>query len=181
MLFSSFSLITCHPPLFYFFNLFSFFCALSFSVFCPTVFHLPFTAIQSPPIFSLHLYSLTHLLFFYLPPLLLVVLGSAHQAYWHRLVVEELCHDYTHTHTQSNVHMCVHAQTCWWLWLMSSARLSASMPIRPVQEISLRVPAQHGIRLHTCRPIGDQEATHVSTSTITRRIADQTQVQPLQS
>lgn len=28
---------------------------------------------------------------------MLVVLGSVHQAYWHMLVVDEFCHDYTHT------------------------------------------------------------------------------------
>lgn len=99
-----------------------------------------FIFISSPPLFPLTRFLpsslLVHSLCFYIPLLLLVVLGSVHQAYWHMLVVDEFCHDYTHTHAR-HMPMCLYAQTCWRWWLMSNARLSASVPIRAAQETSL--------------------------------------------
>lgn len=73
-----------------------------------------FIFISSPPLFPLTRFLpsslLVHSLCFYIPLLLLVVLGSVHQAYWHMLVVDEFCHDYTHTHTRKT-HAYVPART----------------------------------------------------------------------
>ncbi len=64
---------------------------------------LPSSCLVSFP----RLYSFT-LFPFSIPLLLLVVLGNVHQAYWHRLVVDEFCHDYTHAHTDTCVCACTH-------------------------------------------------------------------------
>lgn len=43
----------------------------------------------------------------------------------------------SHTCIHTCMLKCVHTQTCWGWWLMSNARLTASMPIRAAQETSL--------------------------------------------
>lgn len=89
-----------------------------FSLFNPTFFHLS----PSSPLFffTLCLPSLLPLLLshflpsslllhhFPFPLLLLMGLGSVHQAYWLRLVVDEFRHDYTHTRTHRHMRMSVH-------------------------------------------------------------------------
>ncbi len=68
---------------------------------------------RSSPIslFLLSYFLSSFYLFTYFPfsitLLLLMVLGNVHQAYWHRLVVDEFRRDYTHTHTHT--HKCVRA------------------------------------------------------------------------
>lgn len=152
----------CHPlPLFLWPALFSLLCYLSFlSVFYPTLFYLfllsclcpNISSTPPPPLFyfTLRLLSLSsfilshflssslliHSLRFFLPtpfaygswqcsPSILAQAGGRWVSPW------------LHTCTYRHMHMCVHKLTCWGWWLMSNARLSASMPIRAAQETSL--------------------------------------------
>ena len=105
--------------------------------------HFPHNSplLQSLSFLSIIFYSDTHLAFFPFPIPLLVVLGNVHQAYWHRLVVDEFHHDYTRVHTHTHTKTCVHVCTPkpvgdggWWAMqaLSVHAQLSCSRNlIRP--------------------------------------------------
>lgn len=145
----------CHPlPLLVWLALFSLLCYMSFlALFQPAVyfhifshplFFLPYS--PSSPFIILHipcllfyflpLFVLDHSLSFFHPtplahgsgqcsPSILAQAGGRWVSPW------------LHTRTDKHMHTCVHTQTCWGWWLMSNARLSASMPIRAAQETSL--------------------------------------------
>lgn len=92
-----------------------------------------------------------------------------------------------HTRTHRHMHLCMHTQTCWRWWLMSNAKLSASMPIRAAQETSLGLlaTAWHWLQylpaclLHSGRTLKSWGYTFLSTDNHKKwlRITDQTPVQ----
>ena len=130
------------------------FSLLCYFVFYPTFFHLlllsplcPFVSLSYSP--SSHLFStllpLLSSLTFTLPLAFLFPSHSSAFAYGSGQCSPTILAQaggrwvspWLQTRTHRHMRMCAHTRTCWGWWLMSNARLSASMPIRAAQETSL--------------------------------------------
>lgn len=206
----------CHPlPLFLWPAPFSS-CYLSFLlVFYPTYFHLfrPlaslsffFSSTTPPPLHnssSLSFPSLPPFLLSHFPPSSLLVhsLAIFHPtplAYGSGQCSPSILAQaggrwvspWLHTHAHRHMRMCLHTQTCWG-WLMSNARLSASMPIRVAQETSLGLLASawHWLGyspaclFHSGKNLKSWGYTLLNIDNHKQwlQVTDQTQVQELQS